>query len=108
MLNMGFIDDIEEILKHTPENKQILLFSATMPKAIKNLAVKYLKNYDEVKIERKELTNPNIEQKHFKVDEKNKFDALCRILEIEPDFYGIVFCKTKADVDEVSSKLVQK
>ena len=108
MLNMWFIDDIEEILKHTPENKQILLFSATMPKAIKELAKKYLKNYDEVKIERKELTNPNIIQKHFKVSQKNKFDALCRVLETEPDFYGIVFCRTKADVDEVSSKLVQK
>ena len=108
MLNMGFIDDIEEILKHTTENKQILLFSATMPKAIKQLAQNYLKDYDEVKIERKELTNPNIIQKHFKVSGKNKFDALCRVLETEPDFYGIVFCKTKADVDEVSSKLVQK
>jgi len=108
MLNMWFIDDIEEILKHTPENKQILLFSATMPRAIKDLAKKYLKNYDEVKIERKELTNPNIIQKHFKVSHKNKFDALTRVLETEPDFYWIVFCRTKSDVDEVSSKLVQK
>jgi ATP-dependent RNA helicase DeaD len=108
MLNMGFIEDIEEIITYTPKEKKILLFSATMPKAIKELAKKYLKNYDEVKIERKELTNPNIEQKYYAVDHNNKFDALCRILEVEPDFYGIVFCKTKADVDEVASKLVQK
>ena len=108
MLNMWFIDDIEQILAYSPENKQVLLFSATMPKWIKDLAKKYLKDYDEVKIERKELTNPNIIQKHFKVSNKNKFDALCRIIETEPDFYWIIFCRTKADVDEVSSKLVQK
>jgi len=108
MLNMWFIEDIEQILQHSPEDKKTLLFSATMPKAIRNIVNKYIKDHNEVKIERKELTNPNIDQKYFLVDEKNKFDALCRILEVEPDFYGIVFCRTKADVDEVSSKLVQK
>lgn len=108
MLNMWFIEDIEKILKYTPENKQILLFSATMPKAIKNLAMKYLNKPDEVKIERKELTNPNIEQKYYMVDNKNKFDALCRILETEPDFYGIIFCRTKSDVDEISKNLLKK
>ena len=108
MLNMGFVEDIEQILEHTPEDKKTLLFSATMPKAIRNIVNKYIKDHNEVKIERKELTNPNIEQKYYEVDDKNKFDALCRILEVEPDFYGIVFCRTKADVDEVSSKLIQK
>ena len=108
MLNMGFVEDIEQILQYTPENKKTLLFSATMPRGIRNIVNKYIKDHNEVKIERKELTNPNIEQKYYKVNDKDKFDALCRILEVEPDFYGIVFCRTKADVDEVSSKLVQK
>jgi len=79
-----------------------------MPNAIRNIANKYLNAYNEVKIEKKELTNPNIDQKYYFVEERNKFDALCRILETEPDFYGIIFCKTKADVDELSSKLIQK
>jgi len=108
MLNMWFIDDIEKILQYTPDKKQILLFSATMPLAIKKLAEKYLNDYKEVKIEKKELTNPNIIQKHFKISYTDKFDALCRILEVEPDFYGIVFCKTKANVDNINSKLIQK
>jgi ATP-dependent RNA helicase DeaD len=108
MLNMGFVEDIEQILQYTPENKKTLLFSATMPKGIRNIVNKYIKDHNEVKIEKKELTNPNIEQKYFRVDDKNKFDALCRILEVEPDFYGIVFCRTKADVDDITSKLVQK
>jgi len=79
-----------------------------MPLAIKKLAEKYLNDYKEVKIEKKELTNPNIIQKHFKISYTDKFDALCRILEVEPDFYGIVFCKTKANVDNINSKLIQK
>jgi len=108
MLNMGFVEDIEQILQYTPDNKKTLLFSATMPKGIRNIVNKYIKDHDEVKIERKELTNPNIEQKYYSIEDKNKFDALCRILEIEPDFYGIVFCRTRADVNDVSSKLVQK
>jgi len=108
MLNMWFVEDIEQILKYTPENKKTLLFSATMPKWIRNIVNKYIKEYNEVKIEKTELTNPNIIQKYYKVDDKDKFDALCRIIEIEFDFYWLIFCRTKANVDEVSSKLIQR
>jgi len=106
--DMGFVEDIEQILQYTPENKKTLLFSATMPRWIRNIVNKYIKDHDEVKIERKELTNPHIIQKYYKVDDRDKFDALCRIIEVEFDFYGLIFCRTKANVDEVASKLLQR
>jgi ATP-dependent RNA helicase DeaD len=108
MLNIGFKEDIEEIIKLTPENKKTLLFSATMPKAIKDIVNKYIKDHDLVAIERKELTNPNIKQICYKVNSSDKFEALCRVIEVEFDFYGIVFCRTKADVDTVAANLMTR
>ncbi len=108
MLNIGFKEEIEEIIKHTPENKKVLLFSATMPKSIKDIVNKYIKDHDFVSIEKNELTNANIVQKCYKVNERDKFEALCRVIEVEFDFYGILFCRTKADVDDVAAKLMSR
>jgi len=108
MLNIWFKEEIEEIIKHTPKEKKVLLFSATMPKAIKDIVGKYIKEHDFVSIKKEELTNKNIVQKCFKVSPRDKFEALCRVIEIEFDFYWIIFCKTKADVDEVASKLMTR
>jgi len=108
MLNIGFKEDIEEIISCTPKEKKTLLFSATMPRAIKDIVNKYIKDHDLIAIERKELTNPNIEQKCFKVNVRDKFEALCRVIEVEFDFYGIVFCKTKADVDNIAANLMTR
>jgi len=108
MLNIGFKEDIEEIMNYLPEDRKTLLFSATMPRAIKDIVNKYIKDHDLVSIERKELTNPNIKQIVYKVNASDKFEALCRVIETEIDFYGIVFCKTKLDVDEVASNLMQR
>ncbi len=108
MLNIGFKEDIEEIIKLTPDNKKTLLFSATMPKSIKDIVNKYIKDHDLVAIERKELTNPNIKQICYKVNSRDKFEALCRIIEVEFDFYWIVFCRTKADVDTVAANLMTR
>ena len=107
MLNMGFIEDIETILDETPGNKRVLLFSATMPERIRKLAEKYMGEYIHVMAE-PELTTDLTEQIYFEVRRKNKTDALTRILEIESDFYGIVFCRTKADVDELNTVLIEK
>jgi ATP-dependent RNA helicase DeaD len=107
MLNMGFIEDIETILDETPQKKRVLLFSATMPGRIRKLAEKYMGEYDHVKAE-PELTTDLTEQIYFEVRRKDKTQALTRILEIEEDFYGIVFCKTKADVDELNTALIEK
>ena len=108
MLNIGFKEEIEQIIEYTPKEKKVLLFSATMPRSIKDIVNKYIKDHDLVSIERKELTNSNIEQKVYKVNERDKFEALCRVIEVEFDFYGILFCRTKADVDNVAAKLMTR
>jgi ATP-dependent RNA helicase DeaD len=108
MLNIGFKDEIEEIIQHTPINKKVLLFSATMPNSIKDIVGKYIKDHDFVSIQKEEITNKNIDQKVYKVSERDKFEALCRIIEVEFDFYGLIFCKTKLDVDELTSKLMSR
>lgn len=108
MLNMGFIDDIEEIFKQTPEQKKVLLFSATMPNGILKVAKKYMGDYQLVSVKTAQMTTTQTTQIYFEVREGDKFEALCRIIDIEPDFYGIVFCKTKLDCDFVTTKLNER
>ncbi len=105
MLNMGFLEDMEEIMKHTNPDKKTLLFSATMPKKITDLAHKYMDGYELLAVKKKELTTNLTEQIYFEVRSYDKFESLCRIVDIEADFYGIVFCRTKRDVDFVVSGL---
>jgi len=108
MLNIGFREEIEEIMEGTPKDKKVLLFSATMPKAILNIAEKYMGAYDLVSIKSKTLSNQNISQKYYDVSPRNKFEALCRIMDAEETFYSIIFCRTKSDVDDVTSNLVSR
>ncbi|OGI09086.1 MAG: RNA helicase [Candidatus Margulisbacteria bacterium GWF2_35_9] len=108
MLNMGFIEDIELILESTPKEKRMLLFSATMPKRILNLAENYMGKYEYVKIKNEQLTTNLTDQIYFEVLEGDKFEALSRIIDVEKDFYGLVFCRTKIDVDRVSHRLVDR
>lgn len=108
MLNMWFIDDIKQILDHTNNNKNMLLFSATMPKEILNVAKKYMWDYETITIKSTQRTTTNTEQLYFNVLYKDKLEALCRVIDIEPDFFWIVFCKTKLDVDEITAKLISK
>ncbi len=108
MLNMGFIEDIEFIIKNAKEEKRTFLFSATMPKSILNIAKKYMNNYELIKVKTQELTTDLTDQIYFEVNQRDKFEALTRILDIESEFYGIVFCRTKSDVDMVASKLGQR
>nr|WP_157205751.1 MULTISPECIES: DEAD/DEAH box helicase [Methanothermococcus] len=108
MLNMGFIDDIEEILRNTNPNKRMLLFSATMPKRILALAKRYMGKYELVSVKKEQLTTNLTEQLYFEVSPLDKFEALCRIINIEKEFYGIIFCRTKLDVENVANKLIEK
>lgn len=108
MLNIGFREEIEEILETTPDNKRVLLFSATMPKAILDIAKKYMWEYDKVTIERTNVSNALIDQIYFEVAPNDKFEALSRIIDVEEDFYGIIFCRTKIEVDDVASKLLNR
>ncbi len=105
MLNMGFVEDMEEIMKHTNADKKTLLFSATMPDRIKQLAHKYMDGYTFLKAKKERLTTDLTDQIYFEVNERDKFEALCRIIDVEDDFYGLVFCRTKKDVDAVANHL---
>lgn len=106
MLNMGFVDDIEKILESTNEDKRMLFFSATMPKEILRIATNHMRpGYEVLRVEAKELTQNLTDQIYFEVKQRDKFEALCRIIDLEKEFYGIVFCRTKNDVNELSGKL---
>lgn len=105
MLNMGFVEDIESILEETNDDKKMLFFSATLPKAILKVAKKFMPGYKTLKVEKKTQTTSLTDQIYYEVSTDDKFEALCRVLDYKPDFYGIVFCKTKSDVDEVTNKL---
>ncbi|NLK94478.1 MAG: DEAD/DEAH box helicase [Clostridiales bacterium] len=109
MLNMGFIDDIESVIKELPDNKQTLLFSATMPKQIQKLAENYMKDdYKIVNIKKVSLTVSKIKQNYFEVKQSNKFEALCRVLDYDTPNSAIIFCKTKKGVDELVENLQAK
>jgi len=105
MLNVGFREDIEQILQYAPVEKRVFLFSATMPPFIQSIIKNYMRDYETISIQKTQLTNDKIEQMYYEAPRNHKFDVLCRILDITPDFYGIIFCRTKAETDEVSSKL---
>ena len=107
MLNMGFIDDIREIFEKTPQDRRVLLFSATMPKDVKKLAQEYIKEYEHVKT-KTQLTTNLTDQIYFEVKRADKFEALCRIIDIEPKFYGLIFCRTKQDVDDIADGLLDR
>ncbi len=108
MLNMGFIEDIERILSEIKGERQTLLFSATMPKRIQSLAEKFMKDPELVKIKAKEMTVKNIEQHYMEVHEKQKFDVLCSLLDIQSPELAIVFGRTKKRVDEVVEGLIKR
>jgi ATP-dependent RNA helicase DeaD len=108
MLNMGFRDDIEQILSVTPVEKRVALFSATMPKQVKQIADVYLKDPVEITVGRKNTTNENITHEYAVVHAKDKVAALKRVLDYTSDhFYGIVFCQTKNETQDISDKLIR-
>lgn len=105
MLRMGFIEDVEWILEHAPKQRQVALFSATMPAAIKKVTQKYLNNPVEIKIKSKTATVENIDQRYIQVTPRFKIDALTRILESEPFDGIIIFARTKTATVELAEKL---
>ena len=105
MLRMGFADDVEQILAETPGDKQVALFSATMPRTIRKLAEQYLNDPVEVKVESKTTTASNIRQRYMQVMHSHKLDAMTRVLEVE-DYDGVIaFVRTKRETEELADKL---
>ena len=105
MLDMGFLDDIKEIFKFIPNDRQTLLFSATMPNPIKELAKTILKNPEFITITKKQVTNENIKEYFYIIDEGERKDALIRLLDYKNPTKAIVFCRTKKDVDDIADFL---
>jgi ATP-dependent RNA helicase DeaD len=105
MLDMGFLQDIKTILSHMPKERQTLLFSATMPPAIKELAKQFLNNPKFISITKNEVTNDNISQSYYVVDEYERDDALMRLLDYKNPSKSIIFCRTKKEVDRLASIL---
>ncbi|MCK2200681.1 DEAD/DEAH box helicase [Corynebacterium callunae] len=105
MLNMGFQEDVERILEDTPDDKQVALFSATMPNGIRRLSKQYLNNPAEITVKSETRTNTNITQRFISVAHRNKMDALTRILEVTEFEAMIMFVRTKHETEEVAEKL---
>lgn len=105
MLNMGFLEDIEAIISRVPDNRQTLLFSATMPEAIKRIGVQFMKDPEHVKIAAKELTTELVDQYYIRVKEQEKFDTMTRLMDVEQPELAIVFGRTKRRVDELTRGL---
>ncbi len=108
MLNMGFIDDVKEIMSNSKPNRRTLLFSATMPNEIMQIAENHMGDYDFNKATPEQLTVRQTDQIYFEVSEEFKFEVLCRIIDIEEDIYTLVFCRTKVDVDTVANHLIER
>ena len=105
MLDMGFLDDINEIFSYLPTNRQTLLFSATMPQPIKTLAARILQDPEFISITKGETTNSDIEQLYYVIDEHERDDAIIRLMDSEKTQKAVVFCRTKSEVDRLSNVL---
>jgi ATP-dependent RNA helicase DeaD len=107
MLNMGFQEDIDNILSTTPEEKKTWLFSATMPSEVRRIAKKYMTNPHELTMGEKNSGNVNIEHEYYVVRARDKYAAFKRIVDFNPEIFGIVFCRTKIETQEIAESLIK-
>ena len=107
MLNMGFKDELDTILEFTPDTKKTWLFSATMPREIRRMVKQYMESPFEVSVDPKTTVNANIEHKYAVVKQSDKTEAMARFLELEPDLYGVVFCRTRIDTQSLAEDLLK-
>ncbi|MCA0931234.1 DEAD/DEAH box helicase [Lutimonas saemankumensis] len=107
MLNMGFKEELDGILEGTPSNKQTLLFSATFPKEVEAIARNYMKDPVEMSAGQKNVGADSVEHQFFQVTERNRYPALKRIADLNPDIYSIVFCRTRRETKDIAEKLIK-
>ncbi len=107
MLNMGFKEDIDEILSTTPDSKKVWLFSATMPREVREIASNYMNNPKELTMEGRQSGNENIDHQFAVVDERDKYLALKRFVDYTPDIFGVIFCRTKMDTQRIAEHLIK-
>ena len=108
MLDMGFIEDIKAIIDHVPATRRTMLFSATMPREVVSIARQHMGDYETVTMGRKKNAEQLTDQLYLEVREQDKLEALCRIIDMEPDFYGLVFCRTRIETAEIAEKLIDR
>ncbi|MFZ9695209.1 MAG: DEAD/DEAH box helicase, partial [Chitinophagaceae bacterium] len=108
MLNMGFQEDIEFILQNTPARESTWLFSATMPPEIRKVSKKYMESPAEVTIGKVNAGNANIDHQYYITQHHNRYEVLRRIIDFNPDIFGIVFARTKSDTQEIAEKLTRE
>lgn len=106
MLNMGFKEDLNQILKTTPKTKRTLLFSATMPKEILDISAKYMTDPVEITVDKRNSAAINVEHEYYVVHSRDRYEALKRISDMNPGLYAIVFCRTRRETKELASKLI--
>jgi ATP-dependent RNA helicase DeaD len=106
MLNMGFKDELDKILESIPDQKTTLLFSATFPKEVEAIARNYMHNAVELSAGKRNIGAENVSHEYFLVSERNRYASLKRIADINPDIYGIVFCRTRRETKDVADKLI--
>ena len=108
MLNMGFTESINAILADVPQERNTLLFSATMSPEIARISKNYLRNAKEITIGRKNESTNNVKHVVYTVQAKDKYEALKRIVDYYPQIYGIIFCRTRKETQEIADKLMQE
>lgn len=106
MLNMGFKEELNAILEKTPLQKNTYLFSATMPREVSRIASNYMSNAIEIQVGNRNAGAENVAHQYYMVQASNKYPALKRIVDINPDIYGIVFCRTRSDTKDIAEKLI--
>jgi ATP-dependent RNA helicase DeaD len=107
MLNMGFYEDIKSILSHTPKHKKTWLFSATMPKEVAKIAKKFMTDPVEITVGSKNMGTSNVTHEYYLVNHRNRYDALKRLADANPDIFSVIFCRTKRDTQKVAEKLIE-
>ena len=108
MLSMGFSEDLDAILADTPQDKQTLLFSATMPSSISRIAKKFMNNHTEITVGSKNEGAKNVEHHYYQVRGRERYQALKRIVDAHPEVYGIIFCRTRQETKDIAEKLSQE
>jgi ATP-dependent RNA helicase DeaD len=107
MLNMGFKEDITDILSHTPEDKNTWLFSATMPREVATIAKKFMKNPQEITVGTKNESTSNVSHEYYLVNARDRYQALKRLSDANPDIFSVIFCRTKRDTQKVAENLIE-
>ncbi len=107
MLNMGFKEELDKILESTPADKQTLLFSATFPKEVESIARNYMHNAVEISAGQKNVGADSVSHEFYQVSDRNRYPALKRIADVNPDIYSIVFCRTRRETKEIAEKLIE-